>query len=159
MSRDPHDSDMLKYIGQCNPNVQHRNGMVMIFDSRPQLNAVANKLKGGGYEDCGAGKSYPDCQLQFCNIENIHEVQKAYNLMCQIAYKQNKDTWLSQIGQTGYQQVLQFILDATNDMLKALTQDLTNVMVHCSDGWDRTSQMSALTQLMLDPYYRTIEGF
>ena len=33
------------------------------------------------------------------------------------------------------------------------------VLVHCSDGWDRTSQLSALAQLILDPYYRTIDGF
>lgn len=33
------------------------------------------------------------------------------------------------------------------------------VLVHCSDGWDRTSQLSALAQVLLDPYYRTIEGF
>ena len=32
-------------------------------------------------------------------------------------------------------------------------------VVHCSDGWDRTSQLSALSQLMLDPYYSTINGF
>jgi len=33
------------------------------------------------------------------------------------------------------------------------------VLVHCSDGWDRTSQLSALVQIFVDPYYRTIEGF
>lgn len=26
-------------------------------------------------------------------------------------------------------------------------------------GWDRTSQLSSLAQLMLDPYYRSLEGF
>ena len=31
------------------------------------------------------------------------------------------------------------------------------VLVHCSDGWDRTPQVVALAELMLDPYYRTIE--
>jgi len=31
--------------------------------------------------------------------------------------------------------------------------------VSCSDGWDRTPQACALTQLLLDPYYRTMEGF
>ena len=33
------------------------------------------------------------------------------------------------------------------------------VLIHCTDGWDRTSQLSSLAQLMLDPYYRTIQGF
>lgn len=34
----------------------------------------------------------------------------------------------------------------------------SHVLVHCSDGWDRTSQLSALPQICLDPYYRTAEG-
>ena len=33
------------------------------------------------------------------------------------------------------------------------------VLVHCSDGWDRTSQLAALSQLLVDPYYRTLGGF
>lgn len=28
-----------------------------------------------------------------------------------------------------------------------------------SDGWDRTAQLTALSELMLDPYYRTVQGF
>ncbi|KAF0752533.1 hypothetical protein AaE_006003 [Aphanomyces astaci] len=34
-----------------------------------------------------------------------------------------------------------------------------SVMVHCSDGWDRTSQVAGLLEVMLDPYYRTLRGF
>lgn len=33
------------------------------------------------------------------------------------------------------------------------------VLIHCSHGWDRTSQASCLAQLLLDPYYRTRHGF
>jgi protein tyrosine/serine phosphatase len=32
-------------------------------------------------------------------------------------------------------------------------------LIHCSDGWDRTAQLSALAQIILDPFYRTIKGF
>ena len=32
-------------------------------------------------------------------------------------------------------------------------------LVHCSDGWDRTPQLTSLSQLLLDPYYRTIRGY
>ncbi|NXU67251.1 MTMR4 protein, partial [Horornis vulcanius] len=32
-------------------------------------------------------------------------------------------------------------------------------LVHCSDGWDRTPQIVALAKILLDPYYRTMEGF
>jgi hypothetical protein len=33
------------------------------------------------------------------------------------------------------------------------------ILIHCSDGWDRTAQLSGLSSMLLDPYYRTIEGF
>lgn len=34
-----------------------------------------------------------------------------------------------------------------------------SVLVHCSDGWDRTSQVCSLGSLLLDSYYRTVKGF
>jgi hypothetical protein len=36
---------------------------------------------------------------------------------------------------------------------------LSSVLVHCSDGWDRTAQMTSIAQLLLDPYFRTLRGF
>lgn len=35
----------------------------------------------------------------------------------------------------------------------------TSVLVHCSDGWDRTAQIVSLCKLIADPSYRTFEGF
>lgn len=40
-----------------------------------------------------------------------------------------------------------------------MIQEGISVMIHCSDGWDRTAQTCSLASLMLDPYYRTINGF
>ena len=33
------------------------------------------------------------------------------------------------------------------------------MLVHCSDGWDRTAQVCATAQLLIDPFYRTHVGF
>lgn len=44
-------------------------------------------------------------------------------------------------------------------MVATVDKQARPVLVHCSDGWDRTPQITALAELMLDPYYRTIEGF
>jgi myotubularin-related protein 6/7/8 len=43
--------------------------------------------------------------------------------------------------------------------MEAVNDQIVNVVVHCSDGWDRTAQTCALASLLLDPYYRTIHGF
>lgn len=42
---------------------------------------------------------------------------------------------------------------------QVISEDKASVLIHCSDGWDRTAQTCALTCLLLDPYYRTLHGF
>jgi len=51
------------------------------------------------------------------------------------------------------------IMSAANSIVEIMERKTQSVVIHCSDGWDRTSQVSALSQLMMDPYYRTLEGF
>jgi len=45
-------------------------------------------------------------------------------------------------------------LEIANNLKKGV-----NVLIHCSDGWDRTAQLSSISGILLDKYYRTIEGF
>jgi len=51
------------------------------------------------------------------------------------------------------------ILSAACDAAEAIDRRRGSVLVHCSDGWNRTPQVVALAQLLLDPYYRTFQGF
>eukprot|EP00415_Alexandrium_ostenfeldii_P001508 UN1508 len=44
-------------------------------------------------------------------------------------------------------------------VVKELDEHRCNAMIHCSDGWDRTAQVSSLVMLCLDPHYRTLRGF
>ena len=43
-------------------------------------------------------------------------------------------------------------------IVKSVHVQQAHVLVHCSDGWDRTAQLSSLAQICLDPYYRTLTG-
>ena len=40
-----------------------------------------------------------------------------------------------------------------------VVQKSQSVLIHWSDGWDRTSQLWSLSQILIDPYYRTLIGF
>ena len=61
-----------------------------------------------------------------------------------------KSNWLKHISN---------MLDGASLIARQVGIHHSHVLIHCSDGWDRTSQLSALSQLCLDPYYRTMEGF
>lgn len=66
-------------------------------------------------------------------------------------------SWLSALEGTKWLQHLSLLLKASLLVVNAVDRDSRPVLVHCSDGWDRTPQIVALSKLLLDPYYRTIE--
>lgn len=66
-------------------------------------------------------------------------------------------SWLSALEGTRWLQHLSLLLKAALLVVNAVDRDHRPVLVHCSDGWDRTPQIVALSKLLLDPYYRTVE--
>jgi hypothetical protein len=154
---------MLIELGKTANNNKNliNNSSVVIYDARPKLNAQANKyIKNGGFEDL---RYYRNCDIIFCDIDNIHEVSKTFKKMYEIV--QNPDNFNSivtygpQLESSGYLQMISRILKSANMVVETIVQKRNNVLVHCSDGWDRTAQMCSLAQQLIDPYYRTLEGF
>lgn len=43
--------------------------------------------------------------------------------------------------------------------LQAVAEKGISILIHCSDGWDRTAQVCSIASVLLDPYYRTLKGF
>ena len=66
-------------------------------------------------------------------------------------------SWLSLLEGTRWLQHMSGLLRAAVTVASAIERDQRPVLVHCSDGWDRTPQIVALAQILLDPYYRTME--
>lgn len=131
----------------------------LIIDARPEINSIAMQVVGKGSEPM---EHYKNATKAYLHIQNIHVMRKSLKKVIN-ALKDGdilntppdptllaKSEWLTHI--TG-------ILDGSALIASHVAIKSSHVLIHCSDGWDRTSQLSALSQIMLDPYYRTLHGF
>ena len=131
-----------------------------IYDARPYLNAMANKFKGAGYENIN---NYPeiDIKLIFCGLPNIHTVRNAYQkMMTTASYNTNTDTTiLYNISNSYWYEYISTLIKSSFQISESIRIEKANILIHCSDGWDRTSQLCSMTEIILDKYYRTLDGF
>lgn len=67
-------------------------------------------------------------------------------------------SFLTGLESCGWLKHIKSILETAWFIAQAVSNGIT-VVVHCSDGWDRTAQVCSLASLLLDPFYRTIQGF
>jgi hypothetical protein len=153
-----HDRALLDAIRESVP----KPGPLHIFDCRPVLNAQGNALKGKGFENVEALGGEKKAKLHFLNIGNIHVMRDAFNNVRRSLYDQQYapdaagacgdhavHEWLKHVS---------LVLQGASKVAAAL-EDGVPALVHCSDGWDRTAQISALAPLLLDPRCRTVDGF
>ncbi|XP_038273354.1 myotubularin-related protein 1 isoform X3 [Dermochelys coriacea] len=130
---------------------------LIIFDARQNSVADTNKAKGGGYESESA---YPNAELVFLEIHNIHVMRESLRKLKEIVYPSiDEARWLSNVDSTHWLEYIRILLAGAVRIADKIESGKTSVVVHCSDGWDRTAQLTSLAMLMLDSYYRTIKGF
>lgn len=130
---------------------------VLIVDARSYASAVTNRARGGGVE---CAEYYTSAEIQFMNLGNIHAIRKSFHaLRFLCASPSDIPNWYSLLERTLWLQHLSGLLSASVIVSHAIEKNNRPVLVHCSDGWDRTPQICATAQLCLDPFYRTIEGF
>jgi len=128
---------------------------LVIVDCRPRVNANVNKLKGKGFENIA---NYKECFFQFFDIHNIHKMRDSLSAVKKMMFHPQDDGWYAKLDNTSWIIYMRSILSCAAQVVNIISQQ-KSVMIHCSDGWDRTSQVSALSQLLLDNYYRSCKGF
>uniref|UniRef100_A0A8V5GZC4 Uncharacterized protein n=1 Tax=Melopsittacus undulatus TaxID=13146 RepID=A0A8V5GZC4_MELUD len=130
---------------------------LLILDARSYTAAVANRAKGGG---CECEEYYPNCEVVFMGMANIHSIRNSFQYLRAVCSQvPDPSNWLSALESTKWLQHLSVMLKAAVLVSSAVDREGRPVLVHCSDGWDRTPQIVALAKILLDPYYRTMEGF
>ncbi|KAL3085060.1 hypothetical protein niasHS_010129 [Heterodera schachtii] len=151
LSRKSADDEIyVEMIIGANPN----STSLIILDARPKINARANMANGGGFEN------YPCCAIQFMEIQNIHEVRKSLRRLKDACFPRIRQKYFQRtLEETKWLAHLQTILEAAAQAAREIRLKRNSVLVHCSDGWDRTAQITSLAMLQLDSFYRTIEGF
>jgi len=140
---------------------QQRN---VIVDARPTVNAYAMQVIGMGSEDMDNYRhcSSPPCTKIYLGIDNIHVMRDSLNKVIE-AIKDSDITPLPPnrelLAKSGWLKHIGLLMDGTSTIVRQIAVEHAHVLVHCSDGWDRTSQLSSLAQICLDPYFRTVDGF
>ncbi|KAL6937939.1 hypothetical protein ACO0RG_004464 [Hanseniaspora osmophila] len=140
----------------------------IIVDCRPTTNAYAQVALGGGTENMDNYNFNNTTSRMFLGIPNIHAIRESFqnlidgvvvdndlNLSIPPKYKMLHDlgtniAWFKHIRN---------LLQSTDTLVRHIVFNQSNLLIHCSDGWDRTAQISSLVELCVDPYYRTLEGF
>ncbi|ETO21917.1 hypothetical protein RFI_15287 [Reticulomyxa filosa] len=69
-----------------------------------------------------------------------------------------EDHWISEMAGCSWLNYVRSILATSIAIVSMIHLEQKSVLVHCSDGWDRTSQLCSIAQILLDPYFRTIKG-
>uniref|UniRef100_A0A6B2EES0 phosphatidylinositol-3,5-bisphosphate 3-phosphatase n=1 Tax=Phlebotomus kandelakii TaxID=1109342 RepID=A0A6B2EES0_9DIPT len=147
------DEQMLEAIRKTNPNASY----MYVVDTRPRINAMANRAAGKGYEN---EAFYENIKFHFLGIENIHVMRTSLQKLVETCEQKTPTMsgFLSSLESSGWLKHIRSILDTSNFIASAVDKGIS-VVVHCSDGWDRTAQVCSLAALILDPFYRTIKGF
>ncbi|CAF1474994.1 unnamed protein product [Adineta steineri] len=148
------DEQLLQSILKTNSH----SSTMYIIDTRPRINAVANRAAGKGYEN---EDYYSNIQFKFCPIENIHVMRGSLQKVLDACEMKNPsmNQYLNALDSSSWLQHIKAVLDAAIFIARAIDIEKKNVLVHCSDGWDRTAQCCSLSSLLLCPYYRSIHGF
>ena len=146
-----------------------------IVDCRGRDAAAANQLGGAGTE---TKKGYPDWRVSFAGIGNIHAVRAAHKALAALcvagreaphdekslfdsehAAAPNDLEWGAKVEGTGWLSEIRGLLRCAWHVAAAVKRRRARVVIHCSHGWDRTSQVAALAQILLDARCRTQRGF
>ncbi|NP_001372163.1 phosphatidylinositol-3,5-bisphosphate 3-phosphatase MTMR6 isoform 6 [Homo sapiens] len=145
-------------VGSSKFRSKGRFPVLSYYHQDKELNAMANRAAGKGYEN---EDNYSNIRFQFVGIENIHVMRSSLQKLLEVNGTKglSVNDFYSGLESSGWLRHIKAVMDAAIFLAKAITVENASVLVHCSDGWDRTSQVCSLGSLLLDSYYRTIKGF
>ncbi|KAM6316936.1 phosphatidylinositol-3,5-bisphosphate 3-phosphatase MTMR6 isoform 3-T3 [Aegotheles albertisi] len=111
------DEHMLQAISKANPS----NRYMYVMDTRPKLNAMANRAAGKGYEN---EDNYSNIRFQFVGIENIHVMRSSLQKLLEVSGTKglSVNDFLSGLENSGWLRHIKAVLDAAVFLVKVLIE-------------------------------------
>ncbi|TRZ01750.1 hypothetical protein DNTS_027257 [Danionella cerebrum] len=128
---------------------QHRAYLYIIGDK--------SQLKGGKQDSFQQWEVVP---IEVCDVRQVKNSFKKLMKAC-VPSSPNSDpnmTFHRCLEESDWMNLLHRVLQVSVLVVELLDSG-SSVMVSLEDGWDVTTQVVSLVQLLSDPYYRTIDGF
>ncbi len=78
-------------------------------------------------------------------------------MMSSLSLATSMDGFVGELANSGWLRHIRAVMETATHVVARVVEG-RSVVVHCSDGWDRTAQTCALACLCLDGYYRTMQA-
>ncbi|KAH3758927.1 Myotubularin-like phosphatase domain [Pelomyxa schiedti] len=85
-------------------------------------------------------------------------VRDSFYKLCDMCLSLEATNWAVELARTKWLEHVSRMLNGAS-LVAHLLSNGTNVHIHGSEGSDRTALVASLAQILVDPYYRTIQGF
>eukprot|EP01125_Pyxidicula_operculata_P013191 TRINITY_DN4362_c0_g2_i1.p1 TRINITY_DN4362_c0_g2~~TRINITY_DN4362_c0_g2_i1.p1 ORF type:complete len:1402 (-),score=303.40 TRINITY_DN4362_c0_g2_i1:368-4573(-) len=146
------DKEYIRAIADTNPN--HK---LLIYDARSRSDAMSSKsiLSDSPYSDYSNVSD-----VEYLDLADTVTTVDAGSKLAQVVFNDylSTDFW-SKLEGTGWLTDVAHIINAANCVAQNVHENRNTVLVFCQDGCDQTSQVITIAMLILDPYYRTLQGF
>jgi hypothetical protein len=138
---------------------------MVIVDARSKVATQGNRVMGLGTE---LVRYYEGIEMFYGNIANIHTARDSLSEVQKLCFARDLAgndadsggaTFWGKLDGTKWLSQVHSILCAAVKTVELVHYERTAVLVHCSDGWDRTPQITCLALMLLEKRFRTIDGF
>ena len=138
---------------------------MVIVDARSKVATQGNRVMGLGTE---LVRYYEGIELFYGNIANIHTARDSLSEVQKLCFARDLAgndsesggaTFWGRLDGTKWLSQVHSILCAAVKTVELVHYERTAVLVHCSDGWDRTPQITCLALMLLENGSGPLMGF